>query len=320
MISLSKLKDTELLSRTKDLARREREITIEIVQHLREVERRKLYADLKYGSLFDYAVKELRYSASAAYRRIQMMRLVKEIPEAEAKVQSGALNLSSVCQAQNFFREVKRTEPQRVISVSEKKAILEKLENKSAREAEKVLLEMSPRSALPKDHVRQVTPEHVELRLVVDSKLEGKLKEIRALLGQRGASMTLGDLMAEMAALSLERLEEKKFGRRRIQAERAETQAKVALHGHRSANSTSDVGSNFHASRYISNATKRTVWLAAGGRCGRCGSQHRLQYDHIQPYALGGSAGANNIQLLCRGCNLRRGVKTYGVQRMRPGH
>lgn len=222
-MNFTKLSDTELLSRAKFTVQRERDVTIEVVHILREIERRKLFSDLGYSSLFDYAMGELRYSKSSAYRRIELMRLTKEIPEVEAKVQSGSLILSNVCQATNLFREIKRNEPQQAVSPAFKREILEKLENKSAREGEKILLAMNPNGTLPREQIRQVTPELMEARFLVNADLDEALKNVRALLGQRGAAMTLAELVREMANLSREKLEEKRFGKRRMQAERAKS-------------------------------------------------------------------------------------------------
>ncbi|PIT99630.1 MAG: hypothetical protein COT74_11590, partial [Bdellovibrionales bacterium CG10_big_fil_rev_8_21_14_0_10_45_34] len=60
------LKDQELLSKTKSLVQKERELLTEVLQHMREIDRRKLFSDLGYRSLFDYAVKELGYSEGQA--------------------------------------------------------------------------------------------------------------------------------------------------------------------------------------------------------------------------------------------------------------
>lgn len=49
------------------------------------------------------------------------------------------------------------------------------------------------------------------------------------------------------------------------------------------------------------------VWRRAEGRCVRCGSDHRLEYDHIIPIAQGGSNTERNIQLLCETCNRAKG-------------
>jgi hypothetical protein len=49
------------------------------------------------------------------------------------------------------------------------------------------------------------------------------------------------------------------------------------------------------------------VWQRDQGRCVYCGSQERLEYDHIIPWADGGSDTARNLQLLCETCNRRKG-------------
>src|SRR4051812_6432641 len=95
MNDLKSLADKDLLRRTSDLAQREREITVELLQHLQEVERRKLYLDLGYPSLYDYVIKELKFSEGSAYRRIQAMRLSKDLPEAALKLADGRLSLTT---------------------------------------------------------------------------------------------------------------------------------------------------------------------------------------------------------------------------------
>ena len=216
--SLRAIKDSELLSSTKILVQREREVTTQVLRHLAEIERRKLYCDvvggngLRYGSLFDYAVRELGYSEAAASRRIQAMRLVREIPELEAKIESGALNLSNICQVQGFFRDVKRAEPERIISREEKRELLVQFENKSAREGEKILLTIRPPEVLPRERERVVSPEHTEVRFLMNEELRAKLAEVRSLLGPKGMGLSLSELMLEMARLSSERLAERRFG------------------------------------------------------------------------------------------------------------
>ena len=41
------------------------------------------------------------------------------------------------------------------------------------------------------------------------------------------------------------------------------------------------------------------VWRRDGGKCARCGSREKLEYDHIVPISRGGSNTARNIELLC---------------------
>ncbi len=59
----------------------ERKITLEIIELLEEIDRRKLYLLRGFGSLLEYCVKELKYSESSAYRRISAMRVVHDLPE-----------------------------------------------------------------------------------------------------------------------------------------------------------------------------------------------------------------------------------------------
>ncbi len=69
-MNLTNLSNDELHRNTQWLAEKERLTTIEILWHLREVEKRMLYAEMGYPDLKTYCVKELRYSEGAAWRRI----------------------------------------------------------------------------------------------------------------------------------------------------------------------------------------------------------------------------------------------------------
>ena len=50
------------------------------------------------------------------------------------------------------------------------------------------------------------------------------------------------------------------------------------------------------------------VWRRDGGKCVMCGSQERLEFDHISRVQKGGSSTAQNIQLLCERCNRQKGA------------
>lgn len=56
----------------------------------------------------------------------------------------------------------------------------------------------------------------------------------------------------------------------------------------------------------ISKETQREVWRRDENRCVECGSQEKLEYDHIIPVSKGGSSTARNIQLLCEKCNRKK--------------
>jgi len=204
-MQLNHLSDRALLADTKNLAQTERGLLTKVIHHLREIDRRRLYSDLGYASLFEYAVKELQYSEGQAGRRLQAMRMIKEIPEVEEKIASGELNLSNVAQAQGFFRELAKgaspTMP--VLTKSMKIEILQKLENKSTREAQRELSKLAPEAAMPRERQRIINDDCVEIKFVADKDLAAKLDEVRALAGPKGATMGMAELFAYMADLAV---------------------------------------------------------------------------------------------------------------------
>jgi len=50
------------------------------------------------------------------------------------------------------------------------------------------------------------------------------------------------------------------------------------------------------------------VWRRDQGKCAKCGSRERLEYDHIVPLSAGGSNTLRNIELLCEKCNREKGA------------
>ena len=254
------------------------------------------------------------------------MRLIREIPEVAPKIESGALNLSNVCQAQSFFRDMKKAEPAAALTKGQKTEVLAQLEDKSAREGQRILLSMSPPQALPRERERIVSEEYIEMRFVVTQQMKLELEKVRSLLGPRGGSLSLAELISEMARLSSERLSEKKFGKARANQDRLSAAANVVPSKIGASESTKPTNQKIHPdvgaaaairTRYIAPAVKHEVWHKAGGRCAQCKSTKRLQFDHIRPFSLGGESGLDNIQLLCASCNLRRGIVAFGTQAMR---
>jgi 5-methylcytosine-specific restriction endonuclease McrA len=333
-MNLSNLKDADVLIQIKTLVEKERHLLTEILHHLRAVEHRKLFCDLGYQSLFDYAVKELKYSEGQAGRRIQAMRLLKELPAVEAKIQSGALNLMHLCQTQSYFREKAKVGLQSGGTASkpfsakqlaeEKLQLLDRLENTSTREGEKLILSLNP-TALPAERERIISYEHTEVRFVMNEELKKSLEEVRSLLGPKALNMNFSQLLQEMTSLSVAALKAKKFGKRRA-AEMVEesgegvcSDATPALESERSSSSKliSDLPSTSKAPQSVSKKLKAQVWQRDRGQCRACGSRHNLNFDHVKPRGLGGAHSIENLRLLCFNCNQRRGIKTFGLAPMK---
>lgn len=67
-----------------------------------------------------------------------------------------------------------------------------------------------------------------------------------------------------------------------------------------------DVGFESDASRHVPQDVKTVVWQRDGGRCIECGATDYLEFDHVIPHAKGGATSVENLQLLCRRCNLKK--------------
>ena len=108
----SELGDQQLLEQTRRLAANQRCIDVHILDHLDEIDRRGLALRRGFSSLFDYAVRELRFSDAAAQRRIQAMRLCRRQGWVRACLQSGALSMTAAGQLETTFAGAERAERQ----------------------------------------------------------------------------------------------------------------------------------------------------------------------------------------------------------------
>jgi hypothetical protein len=53
---------------------------------------------------------------------------------------------------------------------------------------------------------------------------------------------------------------------------------------------------------------RQTVFSRDGSTCVLCGATERLELDHIKPWSAGGPHTVENLRVLCKPCNLRRGA------------
>lgn len=164
-MNLKHLTDKALLTDTKLLAKEYRTVTTKLLHHIKEIEGRRLFADLGYSSLFNYVVQELGFSEPSAARRIKAARLLNEIPEIEAKIESGDLNLSILGKAADAFRN------EGIQSREFKKEVLTSLENTSIKTCEKTLSEIiSPMREVPKISYTPINLSEKNLGLFTDLK------------------------------------------------------------------------------------------------------------------------------------------------------
>ena len=103
-MNLKHVEDLTLLNDTKNLVRREQNLTADILWHLKEIDERKLYSEAKCGSLFEYCVKVLGYSEGSAQRRVVAARALKQMPQLAEHIASGDLTLTNLALIEGEFK------------------------------------------------------------------------------------------------------------------------------------------------------------------------------------------------------------------------
>jgi hypothetical protein len=291
-MNLTHLTNEELLRSTERAALDEREATTRLLHHLCEVQRRRLFALSGCSSLFDYCVRALKMSEPQAARRVNAARMLKEFPQIEEKIQSGALSLTAVSQAQVFFRK------ETSVSKEKKAGILQELENQPSRKAEKILLSHSSNPEVPKkERVRAITETLSELRLTLDKETMENLERLREIWSHKMPGASMADLVKAMAAYCRQKLDPD------VKTEPKKHSSTPAPEG-----------------RYIPVPIKRAVSKRDKGCCTyedpttgrRCGSRYQLEFDHKVPFARGGKSTVENLRLRCRAHNQWHAIEAYG--------
>lgn len=343
MQTLSRLTNQELNHKIQSSVREERRVTVEVLRLLREIERRMVYAELGYPSLFSYCTGELGYSEAATSRRIEAMRGMRESVEVEQKIESGELSLSAVSQARVAIRAYER-EAKVKVSNEQKTSVMLQLSGLSRRVAEKVLLSELPISVSARPiPERQLSTGGTRLTLDLS---EEEMAVINELSRFQGKAQNAKDLLMNLARKELAK---KKRERGEVPLIRkAESKSNLGLSSKSNSdfvpnslqesigNSTTPPAENGKAptldeptrtkwppaekSRHFSANLKRLAWQKANGQCEfvsperhRCEARHRLEFDHRKPVALGGESHADNIRLLCREHNLFQAVQNLGT-------
>lgn len=276
-MDLRHITDSQLLKDTQNLIQWENELKTKFLHHIKEIDRRKLYSDLKCTSLHDYCVRVLKLTEAAAQRRIHAARLLVDLPEIEKKIESGALSLSNIANVVSFCNK------QKINSNEQKLKLLERIENLSARECEKTLFQISGTELFARETQKRISDSKLKISMILSDQTMEKLKKLKGLLGK---SLTQEELINHMADLAIAHVEKKKF--------------KV--------NSKPSPPTSEVTGRYVSNKIKKAIY-ERDRQCENCGSIHHLNFDHRQPFALGGKSTEENLRLLCFQCNQRGRIR-----------
>ena len=279
--SLHSLSDDALLGSIKNAVQVERAATREVLLHLLEVERRRLYLSRGFASLFEFCTEKLGYCAGSAQIRIQSMRLIRDLPDEiersdiMEKLDSGVLKLTQLATVQRFSRSV-AMEQKRKVDANQKRELLQQIEGKTSRETEKIIIQVL---ALPQ-------LQGTELKIHLDEEAMQLLQELKGLTSHSHPSGNDSLLLKEALRLAVAALKKKKgLDESRVTSCDEPDSTQQALPA----------------------PTRRFVWKRDGAQCSyvdlrtgrRCSSRHLLELDHIRERSRGGDHGPENLRLLC---------------------
>ena len=294
---ISKLPDHDLLSNLEKLVRSERKITELILRHILEVETRKLHLSLGYESVYKYLTKHLGYSESAAYDRLQAARLLKSVPGVGAKLQEGKLSLTQLVKVEQSLKQEKRLGNS--INIAKTEEVLNKLENKTTFESEKILAVEFNQPAKTIQKIKPQQDDSVRLELTLSQEQYELLQKAQSLISHSVRDNNLADVITYLA----KSLIQKKEGKPR---QEVPTQGFRVMPKSRR--------------KYLPVNLRRKLFAKAQNSCEHidaktqrwCGSKYQLQIDHIRPLAKGGRDEITNLRVLC-GVHNRAAALKWGL-------
>jgi hypothetical protein len=135
--ALTTIPDDALLRRLAELLRNSRRTEADLVAHIGEVDRRRLYARSASPSMFRYCIHVLQLSEPEAYLRIVAARAARKHPVLLAMLADGRLHLSGIAKlAPHLTRE-------------NRDALLGRATHRSKRQIEELIAEICPRPDVP---------------------------------------------------------------------------------------------------------------------------------------------------------------------------
>jgi 5-methylcytosine-specific restriction endonuclease McrA len=331
--SFADLSDGDLLATVHRLAIDERRATASLIASLAELDERRLYLAEGYSSLFTYCTRVLHLSEHAAYGRIEAARVARKYPVFLERLAAGDLTLTTIgllaphLTSENhlYLVETARHQSKRdvehlVASLRPQPAVpsvvrkLPPLASQRPPEAVQTCPAnpLLPRLSTPVSSapaftepkaipalVKPLAAERYKVQFTVSRETFEKLRRVQDLMRHTCPDGDVGIVFERALTMLLQHLEETKLAHvSRPQRPRGTTSG----------------------SRRIPSAVRRAVWTRDDGQCafigarGRCTERGFLEFHHVIPFADGGLAVVDNIQLRCRAHNQYELDRWFGTQ------
>jgi hypothetical protein len=136
-VPLKSLSNEALLFRTRDLVAKSLVLEADLIEHLGEVDERRLYLDRACPSMFAFCMTEFGFSESAAYNRIGVARAGRKFPAVIAALRSGNVHLAGLRVLVPHLTELNCEQ------------LLEEASGKSKKEIEEIAARLAPTGPVP---------------------------------------------------------------------------------------------------------------------------------------------------------------------------
>jgi HNH endonuclease len=264
--------------------RKEKEVLKEILCHIAEVDRRRLYLTLGYSSLYVYLTERLGYDSGSAQRRLDAARLSLMVPSVIEQIDQGEITLSQVTCLQKSLRQLKEQK----ISAQTKAEILASIKHKSLEETQAQVSQALNIEIKEAPKVKHQADESVRLEVTLSKTQWEKMKTMRELLSN---TLPTGEWDQVLEYLATKVIEQKR--------KTPSTQSLTPASKHQAS-----------SSKHLSVKLKQAALLRdrccqyKDQRSGKlCGSRWRLEVDHIHPLWAEGANTLENLRVLCANHN-----------------
>ena len=289
--------DVDLLDRLSNVVRVERESSATVIEHLAEVERRRLFLGEACSSLYAYCRERLGYSDDEAHKRARVARLALAVPAALEELRGGHIHLTGLYLLAPHVTEENAEE------------LLAESRGKSRRAIERMLAARFPKAV--REHPGRVEPiSATRARVEFTASIEvcDKVTRAQELCSHSLASGHLGELFERALDALIERETKRREGAGAVVSTGPISRKRRTLKA---------------GSRHVPVEVARAVRARDGNQCAfvdakgrRCCERRFLTFDHVDPYVVGGAATVENLRLLCSAHNAFVADEVFGREYM----
>ena len=311
----------------------ERVTEVETLLALVDFDRRELYLELGYDTLWTYLMKVLHYCEGATYRRCHAVKILGRFPQLADHLRDGRLNLTTLVELEPLLGNDANDDVvarAAYMSKTEVKALVASL--RQVEPPKELAFRRAPQTALLSvpDCSNEPSAPTPSPQAIAGSYSAGAPVPVRRAFEMKPASKDqwlLSGRLSDRVKQKIERARE--LASHAIPSGKWEDVLEAALDCYiqhlekrRAARTDNPRVSKKPPKngRTISAEVRRAVSERDGGRCAwigadghRCESRWQLEYDHIDPE---GPSIVGNVRLLCRAHNRLHAEHLYGKEHM----